>query len=288
VVIISKDEPALADTLDAVEGLAPGLVDEVVVVDASQRRLDRIRIDHPRVAWHDYEQPEGVRITLAHQRNLGVARARGDVIVFIDCGCIPRAHWLSRLLAPIFDEGEWVTCGPAASQGRSIYSGPKYWGNTTEHYVPAAPTINIAFRREAFDAVGGFDESFAYGEDIDITWRLNDAGYRLRWVADAVVEPNWGDTRRQMRRSFAYGAGWARLYRKHPQRLKRALKDDPATVVYPLFLLGMPLTIRYRAYPLLLLVPIWRARHEEAPLLVLLDHLVQGAGALAEVAGLSR
>ena len=99
-VIVSKDEPALADTLDAVEKLTSGLLDEVVVVDASQRRLDRVRIDHPWVAWHDYEQPEGVRVTISHQRNIGVARARGDVIVFIDCGCIPRAHWLDRLLAP--------------------------------------------------------------------------------------------------------------------------------------------------------------------------------------------
>jgi glycosyltransferase involved in cell wall biosynthesis len=287
-VIISKDEPGLSDTLDAVERLTPSLLDEVVVIDASQRRLDRIRIDHPWVAWHDYEQPKGVRVTIPHQRNIGVARARGDVIVFIDCGCIPRAHWLSRLLAPIFDEGEWVTCGPAVSQGRSIYSGPHWWGNTTERYVPAAPTINIAFRREAFDAVDGFDESFAFGSDIDFTWRLSDAGYRLRWVADAVVEHEWGDVRRQMRRSFVYGVGAARLFRKHPRRLKVALQENPVPVVYPLFLLGMPLTIRYRAYPLLLLVPLWRARHEDAPLLVLLDHLVEGAGVLAEVVGLSK
>ena len=127
-VIVSKDEPVLADTLDAVEKLTSGVLDEVVVVDASQRRLDQIRIDHPWVAWHDYEQPEGVRVTIAHQRNIGVARARGDVIVFIDSGCIPRAHWLSRLLAPIFDEGEWVTCGPAASQGREHLFGTQLVG----------------------------------------------------------------------------------------------------------------------------------------------------------------
>jgi glycosyltransferase involved in cell wall biosynthesis len=287
-VIVSKDEPALADTLDAVETLTSGLLDEVVVVDASQRRLDQVRTDRPWVVWHDYEQPGGVRVTISHQRNIGVARARGDVIVFIDCGCIPRAHWLDRLLAPIFEEGESVTCGPAASQGRTIYSGPNWWGYTSERYVPAAPTINFAFRREAFDAVGGFDESFAAGEDIDFTWRLNDAGYRLRWVPNAVVEHEWGDTGRQMRRSFSYGTAWARLFRKHPRRLKVALKEYPVAVVYPLFLLGMPLTVRYRAYPLLLLVPLWRARHEEAPLLVLFDHLVQGAGVLAEMVGLSK
>jgi cellulose synthase/poly-beta-1,6-N-acetylglucosamine synthase-like glycosyltransferase len=287
-VIVSKDEPSLADTLEAVESLTSDLLDEVVVVDASQRRLDRVRVEHPWVEWHDYEQPKGVRVTIAHQRNIGVARARGDLIVFIDCGCVPRADWLRRLLAPIFEEGESVTCGPAESQARSVYSGPKWWGNTTDRYVPAAPTINIAFKRQAFDAVDGFDESFAAGEDIDFTWRLNDSGYRLRWIPDAVVEHEWGDVRRQMRRSFAYGAAWARLLRKHPHRLQRALRDHPVVLVYPLFLLGSPLTIKYRAYPLLLLVPLWRARREAAPFLVLVDHLLLGAGALAEVAGLAR
>jgi hypothetical protein len=67
-----------------------------------------------------------------------------------------------------------------------------------------------------------------------------------------------------------------------------ALHDYPVAVVYALFLLGMPLTIRYRAYPLLLLIPLWRARHEDAPLFVLVDHLLQGAGVLAEVVGLPK
>ena len=170
-------------------------------------------------------------------------------------------NWLSRLLAPMIDEGELVTCGPAQTQGRTVYSGEHWWGHTTERYVTAATTINLAFRREVFDAVGGFDESFAAGEDIDFSWRLYDSGYLLRWVPEAVVEHEWGDARRQLRRSFAYGVGWARLFRKHPQRLKAAPRECPVAVVYPVFLLGLPLTLKYRTYPLLLLVPLWRARH---------------------------
>ena len=287
-VIVSKDEPALADTLDAVEELTREFLDEIIVIDASEKRLDGIRAAYPWVVWHDYQQPAGVKVTIAHQRNVGVANALGDVVVFTDSGCIPRPEWLSRLLTPILEEDEYVTCGPADSPSRSIYSGPKWSGHTTERYVSEAPTINLAFRREAFDAVAGFDESFAAGEDIDFTWRLNDAGYRLRWVPDAVVEHEWGDVRRQMKRSFAYGVGWARLLRKHPDRIRKVVRDNPVAVVYPLFLLGMPLSFKYRAYPLLIVIPLWRARREAAPLLVVVDHLLLGAGVLAEVAGLSR
>ena len=60
------------------------------------------------------------------------------------------------------------------------------------HYLRECPTGNIAFHREAFDAIGGFDESFAFGSDIDFSWRLVDAGYRIRTVPDAVVRHDWG------------------------------------------------------------------------------------------------
>ena len=62
------------------------------------------------------------------------------------------------------------------------------------------------------------------------------------------------------------------------------LRDDPIVVVYPLFLLGLPLTLVFPLYPLLLLIPAWRNRDRGA-VQVLVDHLWFGAGALAELAG---
>ena len=98
------------------------------------------------------------------------------MIVFIDSGCIPRSDWLrSPSCARSSTRGSWSLAVLRQHRGERIYSGDHWWGHTTERYVPAAPTINLAFRREVFDAVGGFDESFAAGEDIDFTWRLCDA-----------------------------------------------------------------------------------------------------------------
>ncbi len=285
IVIISKDEERLAATLDAIADLGQGAVDQVVVIDASQGRLDSIRQANPWVDWEDFHQPVGNRVTIPHQRNAGVRRARGEIIVFIDCGCVPQAGWLQRLLAPIVNEGEQITCGPATARGANVYAGSR-WASPTSEYVDKAPTINLAFRRSAFDAVGGFDESFEYGSDIDFTWRLTEHGYRLRWVGDAVVEHEWGTVRRQVRRAYAYGAASARLYRKHPARIRPALSANPVPLVYPLFLLGLPITLKFRAYPLLMLVPLWRNRRADAPLLVLADHVVHGAGVLAEISGL--
>lgn len=282
-VIVNKDERLLSDTLDALKSFVGHSLHEIVVVDASNGALDDIRLSHEWARWIDYTQPLGVHITIAHQRNLGARLAEGDIIVFTDSGCLPEDGWLERLIAPIVDEGEFVSCGPARSIGKSVYSGIHWRGNADEDYVPYAATINLAFRREAFEEVGGFDESFGSAEDIDFTWRLTDCGYRLRWVQDAVVRHDWGTPKRQLRRAFFYGKGECRLLRKHPHRISEATRQNSVPILYALFLLGLPLTIKWRWYPLVLLWPIWRHRHEELRWLVLLDHLVMGAGVLHEL-----
>ena len=283
VVIVNKDDRLLAETLRALEPFVGHLLHEVLVVDASNGALDDIRLSFEWARWIDYAQPPGVQTTIAHQRNIGVRLAEGDIIVFTDSGCLPQDGWLERLLAPILKENEFVTCGPAKAVGKSVYSDVRRTPSTGLDYVPTATTINMAFRREAFEAVGGFDESFGAAEDLDFTWRLTDCGYRLRWVGDAVVTHDWGTPQRQLRRAFFYGKGWCRLLRKHPHRIGEVASKNSVPIVYALFLLGLPLTFKWRWYPLVLLWPIWRHRDEELPWLVLLDHLFMGAGVVHEL-----
>jgi glycosyltransferase involved in cell wall biosynthesis len=282
-VIVNKNERLLADTLDAIEPFLGNELDEVLVVDASNRALDDIRQSHDWARWIDYTQPTGRSVTIAHQRNEGVRSASGDVIVFTDSGCFPDDGWLERLLAPILTDGEFVTCGPAKSTSKSVYSGSDRREGAEGPYVAMAMTGNIAFRREAFDDVGGFDESFGWASDLDFTWRLTDHGYRLRWVPDAVVRHDWGTPKRQLRRAFLYGKGGCRVLRKHPNRIGEAVSKKSVPLIYGLFLLGLPLTIKWRWYPLLLLWPVWRQRKEDLRWLVLLDHLSMGAGFLHEL-----
>ncbi len=285
IVIISKDEETLDDTLTDVARQAKDAdqESEIIVVDASSGRLDHIGQWHAaHVRWIEFEQPAGVTVSIPRQRNVGVRAARGDVIVFTDAGCRPEPGWLSRLLAPLA-EGEDVTAGWTLTAGGEpgLYRYPEPT-SPEPVYLPECPTINLAFRRAAYDAVGGFDESFAYGSDVDFTWRLVDAGFRIRSVPEALVRHDWGTWRRQLRRSYAYGRARARLYRKHRPRRKDLLRREPIVVVYPLFLLGLPLTAIFPLYPLLLLIPAWRNRSQGA-FRVVADHLVYGAGVLAEL-----
>jgi len=282
-VIISKDEPSLDGTLAAVASQARAFGEpfEMVVVDASAERLDWIRLRHQAaVRWIDFQRPPGVTVSIPHQRNAGVRAAHGETIVFTDAGCQPASGWLEQLISP-FGEGEDVTAGIAlGTSGAGPYQ-LAVRRASTDRYLKECSTINLAFRREAFDAVGGFDETFAYGSDVDFSWRLIAAGYRIRSVPAAIVRHDWGTWRRQLRRSYLYGKARARLYRKHRPGLMHVLRTDPIVVAYPVFLLGLPLTLVFPLYPALLLIPAWRNRSQGAVSAVI-DHLVFGAGVLKE------
>ena len=283
VVVINKDEPALHETLDGVceQARALGEEWEVVVVDASEGRLERIRQRHPGVRWIDFTRPRGVAISIPHQRNVGVREARGEIIVFTDAGCIPFPGWLEQLASPLLHDAEQVAAGiSSAPEGQEGLYDTRIHAAAESEYLSECPTLNMAFRREAFDAVRGFDESFEYGSDIDFSWRLVEAGRRIRSVPSAVVRHDWGSQRRQLKRAYLYGRARARLYRKHRSRLLRSWRRDPLIIVYPTFLLGLPLTRRFPLYPALLAIPAWRNR-DEGSLRVIADHLSFGVGALS-------
>jgi len=285
-VIISKDEPALAQTLAELEPQAAAAGADTIVVDASSGRLDAIRDANPWVRWIAYEQPVDVRVTIPHQRNVGVRAAAGDVIVFLDCGCNITAGWLAALTDPVVNGDDRIACGPSKSATPGVYGAPE--PAVQPDYVDEAPTANLAFRRSLFDELGGFDETFEYGSDLDFTWRVCAGNERLRFVPSAILYYDWGSSRRQVKRAFAYGAARGRLYLKHKDRLRRIAIEDPVAIVYPVFILGLPLTLRFRWYPLLLVIPWWRNRHHDRPILVLGDHLIEGTGVIAELTGLRK
>ncbi len=276
VVLINKNEPAIAETLDAVASHETIHDLEIVVVDASSRRYRDVQASHPDVHWVDFPPVPGV-VTIPHQRNVGVRAATGDIVVFTDASCLPEAGWLDRLVAPIVSGAEQVCAGGTVGRGEGSLYEPK-----EGEYLQECPTINLAFARQVYDAMGGFDESFAYGSDVDFSWRLGRAGVRIRNVPDALVSHDWGTSGRQMKRAFQYGEARARLYATHPHKLLDGLRRDPVVFAYPTFLLALPLTAlrRFRWIPLLVVVPLVRNR-DKKPLLTLLDHLSYGAGALA-------
>lgn len=285
VIVISKDEPALAATLDALQAEIAALGSEwsaeVLVVDASEGRLDDVRATHPWARWVDFQRPPGVGVSIPHQRNRGLGEAQGDIIVFTDAGCTPVPGWLPKLVQPVADGSESATCGPAWV-GEHMYGTQR--GEHQPEYVEEAATINLAVSRDVFEVVGGFDERFAYGSDVDFSWRAVSHGFRLRWLPEAAVVHDWGTFRRNLKRSRQYGAARVRLYAKHRDRARRLLRDDPVIALYPLYMLAAPFfLLRGRfGYFSLLLLPLYRNRRRPHPERIVVFHLAEGVGSLQE------
>jgi GT2 family glycosyltransferase len=89
------------------------------------------------------------------------------------------------------------------------------WDETRARRVPWAVAAFLLVRRDAWDAVEGFDEAhWMYAEDLDLGWRLARAGFPTRYVPEAEVEHEhgaatakaWGDERalRWQRNSYAW------------------------------------------------------------------------------------
>ena len=82
------------------------------------------------------------------------------------------------------------------------------------------PGCNMAFRKTALDAIGGFDPQFrAAGDDVDICWRLRDNGGSLGFSPGAVVWHHRRSTvRAYLKQQVGYGRAEAALARKWRHR----------------------------------------------------------------------
>src|SRR5437660_3857261 len=82
------------------------------------------------------------------------------------------------------------------------------------------PGCNMAFRREALEAIDGFDPIFrAAGDDVDLCWRLQNKGYKIGFSPAAVVWHFRRNTiRNYIKQQRGYGKAETLLFFKHPSR----------------------------------------------------------------------
>ena len=294
VVVLNKDEPELDATLTLLRAECAANDAECLVVDASEGRLDWIRQNHPWVRWMDYQRPLGLASSIPQQRNTGVRSANGHIIAFCDAGGAPVPGWLRTLVEPILEGRETVTCGPVSSTRPGVYRviNDLTDGTVVEHVL----TANLAFTRDAFEKVGGFDERYAYGSDMDFAWRLIRAGENPVSVQDALMGMDWGAWSLQRKRSWRYGRARGRLLRFHPERRRKTLLEGPEIIVYPIMALGgvgatllavfangwlrwMPPA----GWALLAAALRWRQRKEEKPWSVMLSHVIYSTATITEL-----
>ncbi len=249
VVIISKNDFGLESTLSALQTQAEIKHAEIIVVDSSQKKLDWIRKKHSEVRWINFKPRS--KITIPEQRNVGIKRSKSNIIVFLDASCIPDGpNWLSTLTNDIVGGKEKIVRG-SVSNGHNyveliMRKGPKA-------YVTEAPTINLAISKTVFNEIGGFDESFEYGSDIDLTWRAVRHNFRIRYIPKASVSHDFGNTSANATRYYRYGKARAKLYLNHPYNIYSVVHYELKCIFVFLIIATSPLILLMPAFSVFLL-----------------------------------
>ncbi|MDJ0770382.1 MAG: mycofactocin biosynthesis glycosyltransferase MftF [Ilumatobacter sp.] len=189
----------------------------------------------------------------AAARNTGLGHVTTPLVAFVDADVVVPEGWLEPLLAHFVDDRVALVAprvaarpGPTMLARYESSSSPIDLGaepariraGTRVGYVPAAA---IVCRTDAVRAIGGFDESLRYGEDVDLVWRLDEAGWRCRYEPTSVVhhEPrrSWPDWIRQR---VSYGSSAAPLAERHPASLAPLRVNAWSLIAWSLGAIGRP------------------------------------------------
>ena len=226
VVPVFNSEATIAQCIESLLALDyPKDKYEIVVVDnASTDGTAKILDNYPvRVL------PENRRGACC-ARNTGWRAAAYDLIAFTDSDCRVEKNWLSSIAPHFQDPMVGASGGPLDSAKpqtvieeyvirKDILSQKRAMRNE-----PISPpfliTANAVYRREALEKVDGFDDAFTLaGEDADLCWRIVWLGYSIKYEPEATVIHQHRSTLRGMLKQVRnYGAGSARLFKKHRKK----------------------------------------------------------------------
>jgi len=181
----------IAPCLASLERLTYPNYEIILVNDGSTDGTGELAHGHERVRVIDV--PNG---GLSAARNIGLHAATGEIVAYTDADVRADQDWLSYLVRPFMD-GDVVGAG-----GPNVVPADDPWMAQCVARAPGGPThvlfddriaehvpgCNMAFKREALLAIGGFDQVFVRaGDDVDVCWRLQSRGWKLGFAASALV-----------------------------------------------------------------------------------------------------
>jgi glycosyltransferase involved in cell wall biosynthesis len=144
-------------------------------------------------------------------RNLGLARARGDILVFTDPDCQAEPDWLAHLVAA-HDAGRPVVGGAMGLRTRSgadwaVHLAKFYWllPGATAGPRRVVCTASASYRRDAWERIGPFEGGLFIGDAV-ASWRAGRLGLQPWFEPRAIVwHTHEGSTAMYCRQFFARG-----------------------------------------------------------------------------------
>jgi len=210
------------------------MADEILVVDNAPRTDDAREVvrESPRVRY--VLEPRG---GLDIARNTGIRQSTGEIVAFADDDVEVHPEWIARVRTAFADPKVMAVTGlvlPADLETEAQYLFETCWSFNRgyrarvfdrawfERELPRGlpadqigAGANMAFRREIFQRIGGFDERLDVGAagcsgDSEFWYRILAAGFACRYEPSAVVFHHHRRTMEDLRRQiFLYMRGHA-------------------------------------------------------------------------------
>jgi len=165
-------------------------------------------------------------------RNVGMKNAKGDYFIFFDSDCIIPPHYFETVNKMLTEDYADCFGGPDNEhpsfnkmQKAINYAMTSFWTTggirggkvNMEKFKPR--TFNMGFSRAVYEKTGGFKDM--YGEDIDLSIRISDAGFKTKLYHDAFVyHKRRVDLKRFYKQVNIFGQARINLHILHPGSLK--------------------------------------------------------------------
>jgi succinoglycan biosynthesis protein ExoA len=235
IVPVRNEERCVRHTLDQLLSQNyPADCFEILVADGRSTDGTREAVLAVAAQWPNVTLLDNPRHWSSAGRNAAVRAARGDVLVLIDGHCeLSNPNYFANLAAAFDGSGADCVGRPqpldiadATPLQRAIASARSSpLGHNPDSFIYSSfegfvkpQSVAVAYRREVFDRVGLFDESFDACEDVEFNHRVDKAGLRCFFTPRVGMRYHpRGSLAGLCRQMIRYGRGRVRLLRKHPE-----------------------------------------------------------------------
>lgn len=255
IIIAYNEEKTINNCINGIISLENIEKDEIEIVivndgstDKTREVVEKLQKDLPQIKIINLDKNSG----RGNARLIGLQKSVGDLIAFVDADIILPRKWLTKLI-PHLSENDAVG-GIALPDSDIEYA--FYKAKLPAKATPATVGItgnNSLYKRDVFVKLT-FNNKLQQGEDVDLFWKMLDAGKKIKLDTDVIVEHRSNKNyAHSMKRMFEHGDGATHLLLKY----KKMRLPDINFYIYLLLLILTIVTIPFRIYIFLILFLVY-------------------------------